>query len=349
MDSVPDHAAINETVDLTKESFGDGIAGFVNSILRSYQRNSRVDYPAETAERIATEHSYPVELIRQWIEIWGEEQSELLAISLNDPAKLHIRVNTLATSADRLKNYFAKRNINCTDSAASVNILITDNSHAALGDIAFEEGYYSIQDTSAALVVELLAPHAGESVLDLFSAPGGKCTYAAELMQDTGEIVAVDKTPHKMKLLKQAAQRLQLSCISMVTKDAFSYGPVAASFDKVLVDAPCSGWGVFGKKADLRWQLHQDLAALIKLQEKALNYAANFVKPGGIMVYSTCTMNPAENEQQVLKFLNKNKHFSLVKADALINPYYTENGFLKTMPLKHEMDGAFGARLLRCL
>ncbi len=347
MNSVPDHAAINETVELAKSLMGQSVSGFVNSILRSFQRNPEVIYPDDPDQRIAYEYSYPVKLISEWNKLWGAEKTEKMAIFFNETLKLHIRVNTIATDSDKLIQYFSKRNIHCTQSPASKNILVTSNAFEALDDVAFSEGYYSIQDTSAALIVELLDPQTDDSVLDLFSAPGGKCTYIAERLNNSGEVIAVDKTPGKMKLLKQAAERLQLTNIKMIVQDAFTYGPVAPAYDRVLVDAPCSGWGVMGRKADLRWQLHQDMPGLLKLQEKALNYSANFVKPDGFLIYSTCTMNPLENEKQIEQFLAKNKKFKLVNADSIVPVTYTENGYLKTVPFRHNMDGAFAAKLVR--
>lgn len=345
MKSIPDHAAVNETVELAKTLFGEGIGSFVNSVLRSYQRTPDIVYPKSPVERIAYEHSYPLHLIETWIKHWGEEQTELLAMFFNETSKLHIRVNTIATDANKLIQYFTKRDIKCFPSAASKNILVCESAIEAIDDVAFSEGYYSIQDTSAALIVELLDPQPEESVLDLFAAPGGKCTYIAEKMHNTGEVIAVDKTPIKMKLLKQAAERLQIVNINLSVMDAFSYGPVAPAYHRVLVDAPCSGWGVMGRKADLRWQSHQNITELIKLQEKALNYASNFVKLNGYLVYSTCTMNPEENEQQIEQFLKRNKKFKLIDASLHISSEFSENKYLKTIPYKHFMDGAFAAKL----
>lgn len=345
--SIPDYAAVNETVELAKQLYNESIGDFVNSILRSYLRNPEIKYPENSAERIAIEHSYPLDLIKQWIKQWGEEEAELLAMYFNEPTKLHIRVNTMATNTDKLLKYFSKRNIICHPSPASSNILICDNPAAALQDVAFNEGYFSVQDTSAALIVELLAPKPEETILDLFAAPGGKCTYIAEKMQGKGELIAVDKSPGKMKLLKQAMERLQLENINLVVKDAFQYGPVAPAFDRVLVDAPCSGWGVLGRKADLRWQQHQNIEELCNLQQKALNYAANFVKKGGYLVYSTCTLNPEENELAVEQFLKKHEQFKSVPAEKYIPVQYTADGYLKTIPHQHYMDGAFAAKFFR--
>lgn len=346
--SIPEHAAVNESVELAKSLFNPQVADFVNAVLRNYLRNPEIEYPAEPELRIAYEHSFPPELVGQWLQLWGEEATEYLALFFNETPELHIRVNSTATSPEKLLAYFAKRDLIITPSQASKRMFHTGQGAEILDDVAFSEGYFSVQDTSAALIVELLDPQKDESVLDLFAAPGGKCTYIAELMDNSGEIIAVDKIPNKMKLLKQAADRLQLSNIKLVVSDAFKYGPVAPAFDRVLVDAPCSGWGVFSRKADLRWQSHNSIPELVKLQEKALDYAANFVAMDGFMVYSTCTMNPAENEAQIEAFLRRNKRFELVDAASQVPSDFTSQGFLKTIPFKHHMDGAFAAKLKRC-
>ena len=345
LDSIPDHAAINETVELAKKNMGEKVGDFVNAILRAYQRNPEVKYPEDPVLRIAYEHSYPPELIAKWIELWGEEDTEYLALFYNENPRLHIRVNTTATTRDKLIQYFTKRDIPVTPSPVSKVTILTNAADEVLEDVAFSEGYFSIQDTSSTLIVDLLDPHPEENILDLFAAPGGKCTYIAEKMVNTGEVVAVDKIPNKMKLLKQAADRLQLTNIKQVVTDAFRYGPVAPAYDRVLADVPCSGWGVFGRKADLRWQANKNIEELVKLQEKALDYASNFVRAGGILVYSTCTLNPAENEEQIKKFLQRNPKFTLVNAKEILPSDFVVEGMFKTLPFKHDMDGAFAAKM----
>jgi 16S rRNA (cytosine967-C5)-methyltransferase len=345
LDKIPSHAAVNETVELAKAVLSEQVADFINAVLRAYLREDKTQYPADPVLRIAYEHSYPPQLIKTWIELFGEEDTEYLALYFNENPALHIRVNSTATSGEKLKKYFRRRDIEISPCPASKKMYVTHQAAAVLEEVAFSEGYFSVQDTSAALVIELLDPQPEQSVLDLFAAPGGKCTYIAELMQNTGEVIAVDKIPKKMKRLKQAADRLQLTNIIQITTDALKYGPVAPAYDRVLVDAPCSGWGVFSRKADLRWQAHNDIPELIKLQEKALDHAANFVKVEGYLVYSTCTMNPQENEEQVQRFLAKYPKFQLVSAEQYIPKTYTEQGFLKTIPFKHHMDGAFAAKL----
>jgi 16S rRNA (cytosine967-C5)-methyltransferase len=347
LDSIPPYAAINETVELAKTTLGEKIGDFVNALLREWQRTRNVIYPSDTIGRIATEYSYPDDIIKTWIDLWGEENTEYLAIFFNENPMLHLRVNSTATTKEKLIQYFAKRNIDLNQSPAGGMMLLTNQADEVLDDVSFSEGYFSIQDSSAALIVDLLDPQPGENVLDLFAAPGGKCTYIAEKMNNSGEIVAVDKIPAKMKLLKQAAERLQLSNIKLVVADAFRYGPMAPAYDRILVDAPCSGWGVFGRKADLRWQEHQNIGELVKIQEKAIDYASNFVRPGGVLVYSTCTMNPLENEQQIQKFLKKKSQFELQDAANFVAQDFTDKGMFRTLPFRHHMDGAFAARMIR--
>ncbi|MFO7660774.1 MAG: transcription antitermination factor NusB, partial [Candidatus Cloacimonadaceae bacterium] len=194
MKSVPDHAAVNETVELAKSVFGEAVAGFVNSVLRSYQRKPEIKYPEDNIQRIAYEYSYPIELIEDWIKLWGGDRTELVAMFFNEPSKLHLRVNTAATNSDKLLHYFTKRNVTCSMSSASKNMLVCQDALAALEDVAFSEGYFTIQDASAAMIVELLDPQLNESIPDLFSVPGGKCTYITEKLQNTGEVIAVDKS-----------------------------------------------------------------------------------------------------------------------------------------------------------
>ncbi|MBC8385716.1 MAG: methyltransferase domain-containing protein, partial [Candidatus Cloacimonetes bacterium] len=231
------------------------------------------------------------------------------------------------------------------ESPYSKDILITDRVYEVINNIALEEGYFSIQDTSSALVVRLLDPNPEESILDLFAGPGGKATYIAEIMHNTGEIIAVDKFPEKIKKIKKAMEILQIKNIKTVVKDALQYGPIAPAFDKVLLDVPCSGWGVFQKKAELRWQKNQNMNELLKLQENALKYSSSFVKSGGFLIYSTCTLNHRENEEQVMNFLKRNQEFTLVPPDNTQKNFITEGGFLKTIPFKHNMDGAFAAKM----
>jgi 16S rRNA (cytosine967-C5)-methyltransferase len=349
MKKVPDHAAVHETVEEAKKLFDIRIANFINAVLRSYLRNSEIIYPEDTIERLSKFYSFPAEMIIKWIEYWGEENTELLCLYFNETPQLNIRINNMATDKKKLLEYFQRRDIKLSQTSASDNILKTENIQEVLRDIALEEGYFSVQDPSAALVVELADPQSDENILDLFAAPGGKATYAAEIMHNTGEIIAVDKFPGKVKKMKSNVSRLKISNMKLIKEDAFNYGPVAAAYDRVFLDVPCSGWGVLQKKAELRWQKNQDLDKLLKLQKDALKTGASFVRPGGFLIYSTCTLNVEENETQVENFLKKNKAFKLVSADDFIKKEFTENGYLKTIPFKHYTDGAFAAKMQKVL
>ncbi|MDP8201743.1 MAG: 16S rRNA (cytosine(967)-C(5))-methyltransferase RsmB [Candidatus Tenebribacter burtonii] len=344
-DYIPQHAAVNETVSIAKKMYGEKISKFINAILRKYLREEKIEYPLENLDRISVQYSFPKEILEKWIEYWGVKDTERLCAYYNQPPNLHIRINTCATNKKRLMEYLLRRDIIVIESDASENILITQQARDVLNEISFSEGYFSIQDVSAALVVELLTPEQNESILDLFAAPGGKATYIAELMRNSGELIAVDKFPNKIKKLKRAVERLQITNIKLNVNDTFKYGPIAPAYDRVLLDVPCSGWGVFQKKAELRWQKNQDMKELLKLQKRALDLGARFLCPGGILVYSTCTLNKEENEKQVEKFLNRNSEFTLELAEQFIPKEFTENGYLKTIPFKHNSDGAFAARM----
>lgn len=344
-DFIPQHAAVNETVSIAKKMYGEKVANFINAILRKYIREEKTEYPAETLDRIAVKYSFPKTIIEKWIEYWGEENTKKLCVYYNRAPNLHIRINTCATSKKRLMDYLLRREIIVIESDASENILITDQARDVLNEVSFSEGYFSIQDVSAALVVELLKPELNESILDLFAAPGGKATYISELMRNTGELIAVDKFPNKIKKLKRAVERLQITNMKLHANDAFEFGPIAPAYDRVLLDVPCSGWGVFQKKAELRWQKNQDMKGLIKLQKKALDLGAKFLRPDGVLVYSTCTLNKEENEKQIECFLNRNPEFILESAERFIPKEFTENGYLTTLPFKHNSDGAFAARM----
>lgn len=345
INNIPDHAAVSETVNTAKKLFGSKIADFVNAVLRAYLRNPEIEYPKNEIEQLALQYSYPPHIIEKWLQYWGSDKTLQLCRYYNSAPNLHFRSNFLATNPERIKKYFERRNITIRRHKYSNNMFVTDQAQAVLNDVAFCEGYFSIQDTSAALVVELLQPEMHESILDIFAAPGGKATYIAELMVNTGEVIAIDKFPSKIKRLKQAIERLKITNITAIAEDAFNYGPVAPAYDKVLLDVPCSGWGVFQKKAELRWQQNQNMEELIKLQENALKLGASFVKDNGYLIYSTCTLNREENEQQIEKFLAKNRKFKLIPAESILKKDLTVDGYLKTLPFKHNMDGAFAAKL----
>ncbi len=344
-DNIPEYHALNETVELAKLLYDRKVSSFVNAVLRQYQRNSHIEYPQDRVKRISVQHSYPLELLLEWEKLWGLDEVEKMCLYFNEVPKLSARINQIATSKKRLIKYFQRKSIDFIEVEHSKNIIVTSQAQKALSDVSFDEGYFSIQDPAAAMVVDLLAPEVDDSILDLFAGPGGKCTYVSEIMQNTGEVIAVDRYPQKVKKIKRSLHRLQITNTITVNEDAFKYGPRAPAYDKVLLDVPCSGWGVFQKKPELRWQSLQDMKSLLKLQEQALHVGAIFVKPGGYLVYSTCTMNPKENEKQVEKFLLSNKDFRVVNAADFIPKRFTNSSYLYTIPHRDKSDGAFAVKM----
>ncbi len=345
MDNVPDRAAVYETVELAKKVFDPKVGSFINAILNKFLRNPKIKLPDNPIERIAVEYSFPKYLIEKWVTYWGEENTEYLCMFYNESPLLSFRVNNLATKPSKIFNYFSRKKIPLKPFMFSKNIYQTNAGDEILKDVAFEEGYITVQDPSASMVVDLMNPKENESILDLFAAPGGKITYAAEKMNNTGEIIAIDKYPVKIKELKRNLNRLKIFNTKTIAIDAFKYGPIAPAFDKVLIDVPCSGWGVFQKKPELRWQENQDIDELIKLQENALEQASKFVANDGYLIYSTCTLNEDENEKQIEKFLNRHKEFKLIPATSIIEPGFTSSCYMKTIPFMHHIDGAFAAKL----
>ncbi len=345
-DNIPDHAAVHETVELAKKLMNQKIADFVNAVIRNFLRNPEITYDIkDTAERIGIEYSFPTEIIKEWLKYYGEEQTEYLCMYFNDVPKLNIRVNKTATTVEKVISYFSKKGISIIPSSASPSVVCTDSPQEVINDVTFSEGYFTIQDAAAAMVVDLLNPQKHESILDLFAGPGGKCTYISEKVENTGEVIAVDKIPNKVKKIKKTAERLQLTNIKLITADSYTYGPVAPVYDHVLLDVPCSGWGVFQKKSELRWQKAQDMNNILKLQEAALSYGAKFVAPGGHIVYSTCTLNRKENFDQIKKFLEQHKDFTLIDAKGFVPAEFVNEGCIMTTPHVHHIDGAFAAKL----
>lgn len=347
MNSGTPHSVVDATVEFAKKNMDQRIANFVNAVLRSYLRNPEITYPDNEIECLAAQYSFPEFLIKQWLQLWGKQNTEQLCKFFNKVPKLYLRVNKMATEPEKVLKYFQRRQVQLEEVELVPNFLAAKTGRDIIYDVALSEGYISIQDPAAGLVVDLIDPAKDNSVLDLFAAPGGKATYISEKMRNSGEVIAVDKYPQKTKKLKKAVERLQISNMKIITEDAFKYKPVAPAYDRVLLDVPCSGWGVFQKKAELRWQKHQNMHQLIKMQKQALILGAKFVKPNGCLIYSTCTLNEEENERQIEYFLQHNKDFKLVDAGNFVAKDFTEKKYLKILPFKHGFDGAFAAKMMK--
>jgi len=359
MDKIPAPVAINEAVNTVKYSH-KSYAALVNKVLRQTAETgwnfAWPDKNREPLRYLTVKYSHPEWLVRRWLKRFGLEETEELLKANNNPSATCIRVNTLKTTVAELTQKLEVRGIKTVKSTKLPTALFIEDYGALESLDLFREGYFTVQDESSQLAAYLLNPQAGERVLDVCSAPGGKTTYLAQLMNNYGEIVAVDIYPQKLELVNQLARRLGISIIRTVLSDARQLEQIQGQFAKVLVDAPCSGLGVLRRRADLRWQKREDeIQKLPELQLAILLSAAEKVAPGGEIVYSTCTTEPEENFEVVKAFRKERPDFSAVDLiEALPFTVTAEKdlrqlkkGVWQILPHLHEMDGFFIAKMKR--
>jgi len=349
MDRVPDSAAVNEAVNLAKKFGHRGTVTLVNAVLRNYLRDkSRVCFPSweeNKVENIALFYSFPSWMVENWLNMFGEEEAIRLCQAFNERPKLCCRMNSVKVDHQSLEEKFTERKIKFKEGRFLEIFYYLESKVDLNRFLPLQEGLVYLQDESAGFPVILLDPQPGETILDLCSAPGGKTTFIAELLKGKGKVLAVDKSWEKIELLKKNCRRLGIDWVNCICGDAYHFQckPVG----RVLVDAPCSGLGVLRRNSDSRWRKQkEDLLRLQKLQLQILFNAANLVKKGGVLVYSTCTITPEENDQVIELFLEKRKDFKPVDASLYVESQLVDaSGFVRTFPHIHKMDGSFAARL----
>ncbi|MCC3379788.1 16S rRNA (cytosine(967)-C(5))-methyltransferase RsmB [Paenibacillus farraposensis] len=357
LDRIPDHAVVSEAVTIAKRRGHQGISGMVNGVLRSMLREPdklRIPDDLSAEERISLEHSHPQWLVKRWIQQYGVDTAEAICRANNEPPAVSVRVNTTMTSRDQLLGEMLAKGMDAVPSAVSpFGIVVRSGGNMALTSW-YTDGLLSVQDESSMLVAEAVTPEPGMLVLDCCAAPGGKTAHMAELMKDQGRIIANDLHTHKHHLIQEQAERLGLDAVETVTGDALElkerYAP--ASFDRILLDAPCSGFGVIRRKPDLRWtKTAQDVREIAQLQHELLESVAGLLKPGGILVYSTCTIEPDENEGQLARFLSEHPEYELAKDHLFPDVSYDVNdarrGSVQLLPQHFHSDGFYIARLRR--
>lgn len=314
MDGVPDSAACNESVKLAAK-YGHGAAkGYVNGVLRSVVRGrDDIAYPSDGKERLSVLYSYPMWLTEKLINQYGEETAEKIMAESHKAHPVTVRVNSLKTNKAELTDILRREGINAVPSESAPYCIYINGALNINSSEAYKNGLYTLQNKSSMAAVESLKPKPNELILDLCAAPGGKTTYIAELMQNKGRIIAFDIHPHKIELINNAAKRLGISVINAEANDAeVLKNELTGTADRVLADVPCSGIGVIHKKPDIKWRrAAEDIPKLCAVQQRILNNAAEYVRPGGTLVYSTCTILKEENELQVKKFLDKHTEFCL--------------------------------------
>ncbi len=350
LERVPAYAAVHQMVELVKP-YGKAAAGLVNALLRTLQRH-REALPEPAAEDVvrylSLVHSYPEWIVRRWVERFGVEEAVQLLQVQNRRPRLSFRVNLQRVQPEEVLRWLQERGRQAWHSPYTARSVIVENLPYEELQELLGRGWVSVHDVSALLVVELAAVAPGMQVLDLCGAPGGKACAMAEQLGREGHITVVDVHPGRLKVAEREAQRLGVAaCMSFVVSDARSlrHDPV----DVVLLDAPCSGLGTIAKKPDIKWRRREsDLRALSQLQRELLEHAAELVRPGGVLVYSTCTTEPEENEEVVSQFLQRHAEFVLEPAELWLPASVCREGYLQTLPHRHqECDGAFAARLRR--
>lgn len=351
LDKVPDYAAVNEAVDFVKKLQGEKSADLTNAVLRNIIRSKdAIRYPDEEDEEVnylSAFYSHPTWMVRRWLKRFGKEETVKLLIANNNKPILTLRVNGLKTSKEELKELMKKVKLEFTDANYLDRFIQLTNLTNITDWEYFEKGFFSVQDESTGLPVELLDPQPGERLLDLCAAPGSKTSYLGDLMNNEGELVAIDKFESRLKILQDNQKRMGVTNVRTVAVDALEFEETG--FDRILVDAPCSGLGTLTKKPDIKWKRDVgDIRRMIETQYLLLEKAAELVKVGGTIVYSTCTTEPEENSEVVNKFLFNHPNFELANASEKFDEeVLDENGCVQTYPHKHGMDGTFAAKLNR--
>ena len=350
---VPASAACNTAVEMTKRCSHAGTVKFVNAVLRTAAREpEKATFPtgkAHEAENLALSLQHPEWLVRRWIEQFGYEEARALCAFDNAQAVLSLRTNTLKITRDKLIERLSQEGVEAEASAWAPEGVLCRR-HGALDDLpSLQQGLFQVQDESSMLVAHVLAPEPGEFVLDVCSAPGGKTTHIATLMEDQGRIVALDVHAHKIERIAENCERLGITSVQPLLLDAREAGArFSCQADRVLVDAPCSGLGVLRRRPDARWRkTPEEIAALVPLQRDILRSAAAAVKRGGVLVYSTCTIECEENEAVIEDFLSQHEDFILENTGDFLPLQKRTQKMIQLYPQRDGTDGFFIARLLR--
>lgn len=354
MERIPDSAAVNESVKLSKKYSHSGSVGYVNGVLRNIVRNKKkirkVDIK-DPIEYISVKYSHPKWIIKRWLNEFGEEFTLKLCEANNGKVNLNIRTNTLKVDRETLKNILKNKGYNISETKYAIDGLIIENPYRITNINEFKNGLFTIQDESSMLVSQIMDPRKNSTLIDVCSAPGGKTTHMAQYMENKGKIIGRDIHKHKFKLIKDNYTRLGIDIIKTEVFDAMNLDEsLLSKADYVLVDAPCSGLGLIRRKPEIKWNRNQENIEKIKeIQNKILINASKYLKSGGILIYSTCTIGKEENVGIVKKFLKENNDFKLMGFDSLLdskeNIKTAKDGYIELFPHIHETDGFFISKM----
>lgn len=325
----PDYAVVDSYVTLARKYGHNGTASLVNGLLRNLHP---VEYPKDRIKYLSIFYSYPEWLVKKLLDAYGEGCEKILKVS-NEPPRISIRVNRLKISISELQELLKKEGIETKKSEISDSNILTGGN--VIYTNAFEDGFFQVQSVTQTLITKMLSPERGEVILDLCSSPGGKSTGIAEIMDDEGMILSVD-IKNLNKVISNC-RRLGLGSVHPIKADAREF--YVSMVDRIMLDVPCSGTGVMGQRGDLRWNItHKSIESLKRLQQELLNSASKNLNPGGILVYSTCSILPEENEEQVYRFLKENPNFEL-------EPLDSDEFFISKIPGFGNQNGGFGAKI----
>jgi len=347
---IPQSAAVNEAVKFVKKYRGQSAANITNAVLRTAIRKMNfVEYPPlddDAVKALATIHSFPPWLVRRFIDRFGIYEAEQLLIALNDRPSLSLRVNTNRISTEELAMQFKCHGMEVSSGKFIPNFLYVEGLSRIGEEESYKAGQFTIQDEGAGIVSILLDPKRGERILDMCAAPGGKATHILELTNGEVDLTSVEKYDHRACLIHDAINRMGYTHAKVIVENGLNYSdPVF--FDKILVDAPCTGFGAIRKKPDSKWKREpEDIASLTDIQSGLLENVSKLLRPDGVIVYSTCTIETEENQGVVHKFLTGHPEFVIESADLFVNKALVgREGFVEIFPHRHDLDGCFAARL----
>ena len=349
MDSVPDHAACNECVELCKKKGKRSASGLVNAVLReTVRKKDSISFPDKSSlpiEYLSVCYSYPRWLCKMWLDDYGMEKCESILGALNIPPDITLRVNTLKTDARAVLSELEAMGVKAEPGKYAPHTVRLLQSFPVSSLDMLKDGRVFVQDEASRTCAFILGAAKGETVIDTCSCPGGKSFSIALDMDNDGRVYSFDLHGNKLSLVRKGAERLGISIIETREHDGSGFlGELQGKADRVLVDAPCSGLGVIAKKPDLRYKEESAIERLPEIQYKILNASSNYVKEGGVLVYSTCTLNKRENEDVVERFLAEHKEFVPLDFD-IGNGIASDNGMFTFYPDELKTDGFFVARM----
>jgi len=354
LDRIPSHAAVNETVKLVKSTQPAYLAGFVNALLRqAIRQDNRWNWPEpekEPDKYLSVVTSHPIWFVRAFLKEFGFEETWNLCNANNTVAPMVLRVNTVRADSSVILGWFRENGIEAKPSPYLPDAFRVFGLRQDLAQMSiFVEGMVQVQDEASQLIAHLLSPQPGERVLDLCSGFGGKSTHFGMLMKNEGTVLSVDKSAWKIEELKENARRQGIHIVQAKSCDLLELSPQATgSFDRVLLDAPCTGFGSLRRNPDIKWRRHpKDPLRFARLQKELLKHAAQFVKSGGVLVYATCTVFKEENDEVAEEFTADHSDFAIEFAAGFLPPDcrpMVDGNYFKSWPHRHGVDGFFGVR-----